>query len=171
MTGLLDFERSGVGFLQEDLAPLRYLGERFRAAVLDAYCEGSTRNRELLLEQTRMFDVVRELLGLDWALRNPEAGEIDEAIVKVAGVLASFEQDGAIARRSRGPGRSRLAGRSGPGGGAGHSGCETLGALLGTSAPAERHIRSERLWRRASRSDFDGILEIILIIFNQLNIP
>ena len=91
LTGLLDFERSGVGFLQEDLAPLRYLGERFRAAVLDAYCEGSTRNRELLLEQTRMFDVLRELLGLDWALRNPEAGEVDEAIAKVTGVLASFE--------------------------------------------------------------------------------
>ena len=90
MTGLLDFERSGMGLLHEDLAPLKYLGESFRTAALDAYCEGSTRNPALLLEQTRMFEVLRELRGLGWAVRNPDAGEVDDAIEKVATVLASY---------------------------------------------------------------------------------
>ena len=90
LTGLVDFERAGIGLLQEDLAPLRYLGEPFRAAVIDAYCEGTARDPALLLEQTRMFDVLRELRGLHWALRNPDAGELDDAVGKVAAVLAGY---------------------------------------------------------------------------------
>ena len=35
-----------------------------------------------------MFDVLRELRGLDWALQNPDAGEVDDSIDKVAEVLA-----------------------------------------------------------------------------------
>ena len=87
ITGLLDFERSGIGLVHEDLAALRYLGERFRSAVVDAYCEGSFRNPALLLEQTRMFEVLR---GLGWALRNPDAGEVDDAIEKAATVLSNY---------------------------------------------------------------------------------
>ena len=34
-----------------------------------------------------MFDVLRELRGLDWALRHPHAGEVDDAIGKVAEAL------------------------------------------------------------------------------------
>ena len=90
MTGLLDFERSGIGLLHEDLAPLKYLGESFRTGALDAYCEGSTWNPELLLEETRRFEVLREMRGLGWALRNPDAGEVDDAIEKVAAVLANY---------------------------------------------------------------------------------
>lgn len=37
-----------------------------------------------------MFDLLRELRGLDWALRNPGAGEVDDAIEKVAEVLAGY---------------------------------------------------------------------------------
>ena len=88
MIGLLDFERSGLGLPHEDLAPLRYLGERFRDAVLDAYCEGTGQDPASLREEVRLFDVLRELRGLGWALRNPEAGEVDDALVKVSGVLA-----------------------------------------------------------------------------------
>ncbi len=90
ITGLLDFERSGIGLIHEDLATLRYLGESFRTAVVNAYCEGSIRNPALLLEQTRMFDVLRELRGLGWALRNPDAGGVDDAIEKVATVLSNY---------------------------------------------------------------------------------
>ena len=90
LTGLVDFERAGSGLIQEDLAPPRYLGERFRIAVIDGYCDGTARDRALLLEQTRMFDVLRELRGLDWALRNPDAGELDDAVEKVAAVLAGY---------------------------------------------------------------------------------
>ncbi len=90
ITGLLDFERSGIGLVHEDLAAIRYLGERFRAAVVDAYCEGSITNPALLLEQTRMFEVLRELRGLGWALRNPDAGEVNDAIEKVATVLSNY---------------------------------------------------------------------------------
>lgn len=90
LTGLVDFERAGIGLLQEDLAPLRYLGEPFRAAVIDAYCDGTARDPALLLEQTRMFDVLREMRGLDWALRNPDAGELDDAVEKVAAALAGY---------------------------------------------------------------------------------
>lgn len=63
ITGLLDFERCGIGHLHEDLAPLRYLGETFRAAVLEAYCAGNTRDPASLLEEVQMFDVLRELRG------------------------------------------------------------------------------------------------------------
>ena len=90
VTGLLDFERSGIGLLHEDFTPLRYLGENFRTAVLEAYCDGSTGDPALLLEETRMFDVLRELRGLAWALRNPDANEVDDAIEKVAAVLANY---------------------------------------------------------------------------------
>ena len=90
VTGLLDFERSGIGPPHEDFAPLRYLGENFRAAVLEAYCDGSARDPALLLEETRMFDVLRELRGLGWALRNPDADEVDDAIDKTATVLPSY---------------------------------------------------------------------------------
>ena len=38
----------------------------------------------------RMFEVLRELRGLGWALRNPDAGELDDAIEKVARVLANY---------------------------------------------------------------------------------
>ena len=89
MTGLLDFERCGLGLPHDDLAPLRYLGEAFRTAALDAYCEGS-RDPAALQEEVRMFDVLRELRGLDWALRNPGAGELDDAVEKVADVLANY---------------------------------------------------------------------------------
>ena len=90
MTGLLDFERSGIGLLHEDLAPLKYLGESFRTAAVNAYCEGTTTNPALLLEETQMFEVLRELRGLGWALRNRDAGELDDAIEKVAAVLANY---------------------------------------------------------------------------------
>ena len=90
VTGLLDFERSGIGLLHEDLAPLKYLGEDFRAEVLDAYCEESGMDPALLIEEIRMFDVLRELRGLGWALRNPLAGEFEDAIEKVAAVLANY---------------------------------------------------------------------------------
>ena len=90
LTGLVDFERAGSGLPHEDLTPLRYLGEPFRTAVIDAYCDGTARDPALLLEQTRMFDVLRELRGLDWALRNPDAGELDDAAGKVAAVLAAY---------------------------------------------------------------------------------
>ena len=39
ITGLLDFERAGLGLPHEDLAALGYLGQGFRDAVLDAYCD------------------------------------------------------------------------------------------------------------------------------------
>ena len=91
LTGLLDFERCGMGLPHEDLAPLRYLGESFRTAALDAYCEeGTTTDPASLLEQVRMFDVLRELRGLDWALRHPHADEVDDAIEKAAAVLANY---------------------------------------------------------------------------------
>ena len=90
LTGLVDFERAGIGLLHEDLAPLRYLGGSFRTAVIDAYCDGTALDPALLLEQTRMFDVLRELRGLDWALRNPDAGELDDAVGKVTAVLAGY---------------------------------------------------------------------------------
>ena len=90
ITGLLDFERCGIGLLHEDLAPLKYLGESFRSTALNAYCEETATNPALLLEETRMFEVLRELRGLGWALRNPDAGEVDDAIEKVAGILANY---------------------------------------------------------------------------------
>ncbi len=62
----------------------------FRALAGDAYCDGTARDPALLLEQTRMFDVLRELRGLDWALRNPDAGELDDAGGKVAAALAGY---------------------------------------------------------------------------------
>ena len=98
ITGLLDFERTGIGFPQEDLAPLNYLGESFRTAALEAYCEGSARTPALLREQIRMFEVLRELRGLGWALRNPDAGELDDAIEKVASVLANYAWPGGSSR-------------------------------------------------------------------------
>lgn len=88
ITGLLDFERCGIGLPHEDLAPLRYLGESFRTAALDTYCQGISRDPASLLDEVRMFDVLRELRGLDWALRNPNAGEVDDAIEKVREMLA-----------------------------------------------------------------------------------
>jgi len=90
LTGLLDFERCAMGLAHEDLAPLRYLGESFRAAALDAYCEGTTGDPASLLAEVRMFDVLRELRGLDWALRRPDAGEVDDAIEKVAEVVENY---------------------------------------------------------------------------------
>lgn len=90
ITGLLDFERAGLGLPQEDLAPLGYLGESFRDAVLDAYCEGSPWSPASLRQDVRVFEVLRELHGLDWALRNPAAKEGDDALAKVAGVLARY---------------------------------------------------------------------------------
>ena len=90
ITGLLDFERCGTGFPHQDLAPLRYLGREFRAAALDAYCEGTTLNPASLLDEVRMFDAWRELHGLDWALRNPDANEVDDAVEKVAEVLGNY---------------------------------------------------------------------------------
>lgn len=90
ITGLLDFERCGKGLLHEDLAPLKYLGERFRTDALDAYCEGTTRDPASLLAEVRMIEVLRELRGLGWALRNPDAGEVDDAIEKVTEVLANY---------------------------------------------------------------------------------
>ena len=92
ITGLLDFEHCGIGLPHEDLAPLRHLGESFRTAGLDAYCEGTDRNPASLLKEVQMFDVLRELRGLDWALRNPDAGEIDDSIVKFAEVLATYHR-------------------------------------------------------------------------------
>ena len=44
----------------------------------------------LLIEEIRMFDVLRELRGLGWALRNPLAREFEDAIEKVAAVLANY---------------------------------------------------------------------------------
>ena len=76
VVGLLDFERSGIGFRHEDFAPMKYFGEDFRTAALAAYCEGSAQDPTSLLEETRVFDVLRELRGLGWALRNPQAGEL-----------------------------------------------------------------------------------------------
>lgn len=90
INGLLDFERCGIGLPHEDLAPLRYLGESFRTAALDAYCEGTTGDPASLLEEVRMFDVLREVGGLGWALRNLEAGEVDDAVEKVAEALANY---------------------------------------------------------------------------------
>jgi len=90
ITGLLDFERCGIGLPHEDLAPLRYLGESFRIAALDAYCEGTARSLASLLVEVRMFDVLRELRGLDWALRNPDAREVDDAVSKVAEALKDY---------------------------------------------------------------------------------
>ena len=90
ITGLLDFEHCGIGLPHEDLAPLRYLGERFRTAALDVYCEETATDPASLLEEVRLFDVLRELRGLDWALRNPDAGEVDDSIEKVAEVLATY---------------------------------------------------------------------------------
>ena len=92
VAGLLDFEHCGIGLPHEDLAPLRYLGESFRAAALDVYCEGTARNPASLLQEVQLFDVLRELRGLDWALRNPGAGEIDDSIDKVAEVLATNQR-------------------------------------------------------------------------------
>lgn len=90
ITGLLDFERSGLGLPHEDLAPLGYLGDGFRDAVLDAYCDAMGGDPAWLREETRLFEVLRELRGLGWALRNPSAGEGDDAVEKVAGVLARY---------------------------------------------------------------------------------
>ena len=92
ITGLLDFEHCGIGLPHEDLAPLRYLGESFRTAALDAYCEGTAGNPASLLKEVQMFDVLRELRGLDWALRNPDASEIDDSIDKVAEILATYHR-------------------------------------------------------------------------------
>ena len=88
ITGLLDFERCGIGLLHEDLAPLRYLSETFRTDALDAYCKETPMNPAALMEEVGVFDVLRELRGLDWALRNPDADELDDAVEKVAEVLA-----------------------------------------------------------------------------------
>lgn len=92
VTGLLDFERCGIGLPHEDLAPLRYLGESFRTAALDAYCEGTATDPASLLEEVRMFDVLRELRGLDWAFGNPDASEVDDSIEKVGEVLATYRR-------------------------------------------------------------------------------
>ena len=90
ITGLLDFERCGIGFVQEDLAAFKYLGASFRTAALDTYCEGTPRDPRSLLKEVGMFEVLRELRGLDWALRNPGAGEVDDALEKVAEALAHY---------------------------------------------------------------------------------
>ena len=90
VTGLLDFERAGLGLLHEDFAPLKYLGESFRADVLDAYCDGSAGDPALLLGETRMFDVLRELRGLGWALGNRDTDAVDDAIEKVGAALANY---------------------------------------------------------------------------------
>ena len=90
ITGLLDFERAGMGLAHEDLAPLGYLGVGFRAAVIDAYCDAMGGDPASLREEIRLFEVLRELRGLGWAIRNPSAGEDDDAVGKVAGVLTRY---------------------------------------------------------------------------------
>ena len=90
ITGLLDFERAGMGLAHEDLAPLGYLGDGFRDAVLDAYCDAMGGDPASLREEIRLFEVLRELRGLGWAIRNPSAGEDDDAVGKVAGVLTRY---------------------------------------------------------------------------------
>ena len=90
ITGLLDFERAGLGLPYEDLATLGYLGEGFRDAVLDAYCDVMGGDPASLREEIRLFEVLRELRGLGWAIRNPSAGEGDDALAKVARILARY---------------------------------------------------------------------------------
>lgn len=92
LTGLVDFERTHIGLFQVDLAPLRYFGERFRLDVIEAYCAGTDRDSELLVGQMWMFDVLREVRGLDWAIRNPDANEVEDAVEKVRDMFNAYSR-------------------------------------------------------------------------------
>ena len=58
--------------------------------MLDAYCDVMGGDPASLREEIRLFEVLRELRGLGWAIRNPSAGEGDDALAKVARILARY---------------------------------------------------------------------------------
>ena len=90
MVGVLDFEQCGVGFPHQDFAPLRYLGDQFRRDVLCRYFDQDGELPTGIERQIQAFDVLRELVGLTWALHHPEAKEIEASIEKVHGILGEY---------------------------------------------------------------------------------
>lgn len=84
--GVVDFGQMRIGDPVAEFAALRYVGDAFLARVRRGYPHASELET-CFDERLRAAVILRELGGLRYALRYPDADEVDDAVDKVTYVL------------------------------------------------------------------------------------
>lgn len=83
VSGILDFGDARIGDSAEDLAVQRYLGDSFFEEVFKIYtnCRGNADPN--LRHRTSRYWELRELTGIQWAIRFQDEGELLQGVEKL----------------------------------------------------------------------------------------
>jgi aminoglycoside phosphotransferase (APT) family kinase protein len=86
LMGILDWGNASVAHPAQDFAALHYNGETYLKAACGAYADSTGKDATEVCFQSTAFLMLRELVGLQWAMRHrPE--EISDAMAKVIALL------------------------------------------------------------------------------------
>lgn len=83
VAGVVDFETVCIGDVAQDFAALKYLGPDFSRGVLAHYQESGGELENHFAIRLQGWSMLRELRGLQYALRYPESGELADSLDKV----------------------------------------------------------------------------------------
>jgi aminoglycoside 2''-phosphotransferase len=87
VTGVIDFESMSIGDAAQDFAAQKYLGQDFSNQVIEHYQKsGGTLERHFAL-RLQSWSMLRELTGLQYAIRYPASGELLDSLQKVRNEL------------------------------------------------------------------------------------
>lgn len=83
LVGVIDFETVSIGDVARDFAPQRYLGAGFQQSVIEHYERLGGVIGNNFYDRLRDESILRELRGLQYALRTSDTGEIVDARRKI----------------------------------------------------------------------------------------
>ena len=88
IVGVVDFEGVAIGDVVYDFVPQKYVGQAFLDQVAARYQALGGNLGYHFAKRLRWAAVLRELSGLSYALKYPEAGELEDTIQKIRRELA-----------------------------------------------------------------------------------
>jgi aminoglycoside phosphotransferase (APT) family kinase protein len=83
VTGVVDFEDANVGDPTQDFAALRYLGDRFVAATIDAYRVAGGSLTPTFAHCLQRYWELREFGGVHFAVTHADEAEYGDALRKL----------------------------------------------------------------------------------------
>lgn len=93
LVGVVDFEELSYGDVARDFAPHRYVSRAFLEGVVKHYRDKGGEVGQAFEQRLNFWSLHRELLGLRYALKFPEAGELSEGLAKIRIFLQTIRRE------------------------------------------------------------------------------